>query len=722
MKRAVRFLAVLACLLLSAHAASSQPSPPAGAPQPAAAARRLADWLDPAWPIRRPIVITGSTAGALAGYQLRVTVPYEPAMQADFDDIRFTSSDGTTLLSYWLEAKTDSTTADFWVAIPAIPPSPSTTLVYLYYGNAAATSASNGVATFDYLGDYESSPVVLRFITASDGHYGEKGTSYVTNFENIVAWLNAEKAARRLDYVFFIGDNEHQIPSSLGTVKGYYDQLLAPYRVVNGNHDRATSDQWLSTWGYSENADFEDGDYAFVLANTSNMTGAYLCADTTWLSGRLDHYASKRYVFVFMHVTPKNWTAGGVDCPAVRAAIGAHPNVLAVFQGHDHETDGTNFSDNTSYAWDGRFGGSFGVKYEGYRVVEVHQDGSVYTYQYKPATSAIVNSNRLEFSKGFAYPATTAEIIGDSTDTAKHGSQSLKLSGAEASYGVFVKKAIPEGKYVLESWVSSTIAGATQAVGIGLVSATAADPREATGNYLQSFLDYPGNLVFTDVVTDSVRDRVSYHHTLAGNTWYKSTITLDGANASFYSPSGALLRTVSYNPAKLFPAFPEFRHEGPAVGYFDLYTIRKYANPEPTYAIRPAIIGSGTIVASGGTPQIATVNTQFAQPLRVTVTDAAGNPIPGAIVTYSAPGTGASASLSDGGSATTNSEGHASVIATANGLVSGPYEVAAATGTLAPAVFHLTNQGSPIPLLDGRGLLLLAILLLATGIGVLRRP
>ena len=69
-------------------------------------------------------------------------------MQADFDDIRFTSSDGTTLIDHWLESKTDSTTADFWVEIPSIPASPNTTMIYIYYGNSSASSASNGDNTF----------------------------------------------------------------------------------------------------------------------------------------------------------------------------------------------------------------------------------------------------------------------------------------------------------------------------------------------------------------------------------------------------------------------------------------------------------------------------------------------------------------------------------------------------------------------------------------------
>ena len=85
---------------------------------------QLIAWYNTSWGRRKAITITGSTAGNQTNYQLKITVTYGSDMQADFDDIRFTSSDGTTLIDYYLESKTDSSTADFWVEIPSIPASP----------------------------------------------------------------------------------------------------------------------------------------------------------------------------------------------------------------------------------------------------------------------------------------------------------------------------------------------------------------------------------------------------------------------------------------------------------------------------------------------------------------------------------------------------------------------------------------------------------------------
>jgi hypothetical protein len=107
-----------------------------------------------------------------------------------------------------------------------------------------------------------------------------------------------------------------------------------------------------------------------------------------------------------------------------------------------------------------------------------------------------------------------------------------------------------------------------------------------------------------------------------------------------------------------------------------------------------------TIVASGGTPQSAAVNTAFAAPLSATVTDAFGNLVAGVVVTFSAPANGASGTFV-GGSATatvvTNAQGIATSPAfTANTTVGGPYNVTAVVaGVAAPANFSLTNNPGP---------------------------
>jgi len=68
--------------------------------------------------------------------------------KTDFGDIRFTSSDGSTELKYWIEKRFNGNWSVFWVKVPTIPASPSSTTIYMYWGNATASTTSNGDETF----------------------------------------------------------------------------------------------------------------------------------------------------------------------------------------------------------------------------------------------------------------------------------------------------------------------------------------------------------------------------------------------------------------------------------------------------------------------------------------------------------------------------------------------------------------------------------------------
>lgn len=103
-----------------------------------------------------------------------------------------------------------------------------------------------------------------------------------------------------------------------------------------------------------------------------------------------------------------------------------------------------------------------------------------------------------------------------------------------------------------------------------------------------------------------------------------------------------------------------------------------------------APVGSTGTPVAGSTPQSAAMSAAFAKPLAVTIKDAGGNPLQGVVVTYVAPGSGASATLS-APTAITNTSGVASVAATAN-ATAGTYAVTGGvSGLVVPAAFSLTN-------------------------------
>jgi len=134
-------------------------------------------WLS-GWSYRKSHEIEGSNAGAQTNYQVKIIVHYESGTdyndntktppeghiyvggksRVDFQDIRFTRSDGVTELDYWFENE-ETAEADgygiFWVEVDSISASPDTTTIYIYYGKSDATTTSNGDNTFIIFDDWE---------------------------------------------------------------------------------------------------------------------------------------------------------------------------------------------------------------------------------------------------------------------------------------------------------------------------------------------------------------------------------------------------------------------------------------------------------------------------------------------------------------------------------------------------------------------------------------
>lgn len=237
----------------------------------------------------------------------------------------------------------------------------------------------------------------LRFAIISDGHWGENGTlgDYRKNFAEMVAWLNEEQVDHGLDLVIFNGDIMNDDPHQLSEAKAVLDKLKTPLYVAKGNHDRVDDGIWEKTWGTPPNHDFEMGGYAFVIANTSNIHGKYLCPDDGWIDQRFAHYADRKQIFLIMHICPSGLGKKSKTCPEVIASIERCENLAAVFHGHDHSFDGHRELNGVNYFWDGRFGASGGLGYKGYRIVEAHSDGTIFSYQFDRAARRTVNKTTI---------------------------------------------------------------------------------------------------------------------------------------------------------------------------------------------------------------------------------------------------------------------------------------------------------------------------------------
>jgi uncharacterized repeat protein (TIGR01451 family) len=108
-------------------------------------------WFDDAWQYRRQVSITNSGA-PLGYYQVLLKLDDNNfdfnLTNADGSDIRFTHSDGTTELSYWIESWDYSgMLAYIWIKVPSLANGETT--IYLYYHNPNAVTTSRGTTTFD---------------------------------------------------------------------------------------------------------------------------------------------------------------------------------------------------------------------------------------------------------------------------------------------------------------------------------------------------------------------------------------------------------------------------------------------------------------------------------------------------------------------------------------------------------------------------------------------
>jgi len=114
--------------------------------------QNTANWLS-GWSFRLPITVSSSSD--LFSYQVLVTIDTASLisagkMRSDCGDIRFTQSDGTSKLNYWIESGCNSGATRIWVKTDLIS---GNNLIYMYYGNEYATPESSLSTTFDTVGE-----------------------------------------------------------------------------------------------------------------------------------------------------------------------------------------------------------------------------------------------------------------------------------------------------------------------------------------------------------------------------------------------------------------------------------------------------------------------------------------------------------------------------------------------------------------------------------------
>ena len=226
---------------------------------------------------------------------------------------------------------------------------------------------------------------VLRFVVASDGHYGQKDTQYEQYFADLTGKINQLHADKEFDFCVVNGDIIHDDSKWFPDAKKALDKLTVKYYVSQGNHDHCTADEWQQLWNMPVNLDFKIGKNSVLIGTTSNEKGTYLPPDIKWFAEKLEEHKKQKNIFIFIHINPVKQTKHAVDSPEFYELLAEYKNIRAVFNGHDHDQDDIKMKNDIPFIFDSHFGGNWGTSYRGFRIVELRKDNSLLTYILNPS-------------------------------------------------------------------------------------------------------------------------------------------------------------------------------------------------------------------------------------------------------------------------------------------------------------------------------------------------
>ena len=202
----------------------------------------------PGWKYWKMVTLSRAS-GAVTNYQMKLLVGESSGatgedvdcnshVQADFDDLRFTTINGT-LLDYWIESISADVSpnklATVWIEFNSI--GIGATTFYMYYGNAAAAAVSSGANTFIVFDDFE------RGIDGDEvgGSWTElNGIVHISTEQKYGGSrsmkLKGSAAAPRCNISVTASDN----------IAIYYRFFVSPTTVPNHNLAHGDTNTWLT--------------------------------------------------------------------------------------------------------------------------------------------------------------------------------------------------------------------------------------------------------------------------------------------------------------------------------------------------------------------------------------------------------------------------------------------------------------------------------------------
>ncbi|MEA3487918.1 MAG: DUF2341 domain-containing protein [Euryarchaeota archaeon] len=260
-------------------------------------------WLS-GWSYRKDVTISSSSV--LTDYQVNVTVDTASLisagkMNASGDDIRFTGSDGTTLINYWIESGLNTDTTKIWVNVPSV--STTGTTIYMYYGNPTAASDSNYDNTFtkDYgetgLAGLWHMDTGIGTTAADSSGNGNSGTIYEATWVGSDGgqWDGQNVQFSNGDSLSFDGNDYVVVPGSASlNVTDAITLEAWIHPIAYNDYDRIIAKPWNNNeapWNVYA-LHFDDADPAHVVMSIAVGTTYYgIPADVTIPLNKWTHVA-----------------------------------------------------------------------------------------------------------------------------------------------------------------------------------------------------------------------------------------------------------------------------------------------------------------------------------------------------------------------------------------------------------------------------------------------
>ena len=219
------------------------------------------------------VTIAGQT-GAGTNYQVKLRIgASSSAVGADFhveghctdfpNDIKFTSNDGSTLLSYWIEKIVGTganAIAEVWIKVANSLETDQD--IYCFYDKTGDTSASNGVNTFLFFDDFEA--LTLGSINGQNGWSSTEEADIILETTKKLSLIGSRYYARHAKRSYSFDRSQEVIFTGFGWGTG--DKL---WLSLDGGTPNVSS----YTYSINENIiyKFDSGGHSTILASGASV-------------------------------------------------------------------------------------------------------------------------------------------------------------------------------------------------------------------------------------------------------------------------------------------------------------------------------------------------------------------------------------------------------------------------------------------------------------------